>query len=192
MKIAERFKSLSAYRNGAFFLIWFIWVASVLLTAFELRKFIPKWIFHHAHVVHLFHKRVNAWFRIELQGRFAGGERRWVDLNLNNYSGMDTYGYLTRLDRILNETAFAPRGRGVRRAMSRYIALAHARRFPESPALREIRFVRVSIPVGGKGSANPVSRWARPALENVPPAWVQEVEVVTYPEWSRDEVRKDK
>lgn len=166
------------------------WASGVLLSAVGITSWLPDGIQHHAKITHLFTRRVDAWAWFEIQGRFSGGEGRWVNLRLADYSRMENYGYLTRLDRILDEAGSRERGPGIRRELSRFIASAHANRFPGSPGLREVRFLRVSAPVGSPLLANPSGRWTRPPLETVPASWVREIAIVTDREWSGSDGRK--
>lgn len=161
-----------------------IWWISVLLVAVD--GVPPRFrdYLHHAKITHLFTRRVDSWAWFEIQGRFSGGEGRWVNLRLADYSRMENYGYLTRLDRILDEAGSRERGPGIRRELSRFIASAHANRFPGRPGLREVRFLRVSAPVGSPLLANPSGHWTRPPLETVPASWVREIAIVTDREWS--------
>ncbi|MEX2580700.1 MAG: hypothetical protein WD342_16705 [Verrucomicrobiales bacterium] len=173
-----------AWRRWLFLSLVAAWIVSVFLAAFDLRHILPPGFRHYGNVTHLFTRRVDSWSWFELQGRFTGGEGRWVGLRLSDYSRMENYGYLTRLDRILGDAGRPVRGRPIRRDLARHLAGAHARRFPESPALREVRFLRVSAPVGSGLLSNPPGRWVRPPLETVPRSWVREIAVVSDREWS--------
>jgi hypothetical protein len=137
-----------------------------------------------AKITHLFTRRLDDWSWFEIQARLTGGGGQWVTLRLSDYSGMQNYGYLTRLDRILDEAGSRERGPRVRRDLARWLASAHARRFPESPTIRELRFLRVSAPVGAELLAQPSGHWVRPALEAVPVEWVREIAIVTDQEWN--------
>jgi len=165
------------------------WAFFVVISANEVENPMPRLLQHHSKITHLFTRRVDSWSWFEIQGRFSGGEGRWVNLRLADYSRMENYGYLTRLDRILDEAGSRERGPGIRRELSRFIALAHANRFPGSPGLREVRFLRVSAPVGSPLLANPSGHWTRPPLETVPASWVREIAIVTDREWSGSDGR---
>jgi hypothetical protein len=174
----------SRWHHRLFLSLVSLWILSVLVSAVDQSRVLPPGLRHYADVTHLFTRRVESWSWFELQGRFTGGEGRWVGLRLSDYSKMENYGYLTRLDRILDEAGRPGTGRTIRRDLARHLAAAHARRFPESPALRELRFLRVSAPVGSRLLSDPVGRWDRPPLETLPRTWVREIAVVTEREWS--------
>lgn len=97
---------------------------------------------------------------------------------------MHNYGYLTRLDRVLDEAGTPAHGSRARLDLAGYLAASHARLFPSSPAVREIRFLRVSMPVGYKGCAHPHGPWVPPSLIAVPPEWVRQIQVIKDTEWS--------
>jgi hypothetical protein len=160
------------------------WISLVAMSAAGLGRHFPSLLRHPANVTHLFTRRVDAWAWCEVQGRFTGGGGRWVPLRLADYSHVENYGYLTRLDRMLDEAGSRQRGPGIRLEMARWLASAHARRFPESPALREVRYLRVAAPVGSDLLARPPGRWVRPPLESLPAAWVREIGVVTDRQWT--------
>lgn len=171
--------------SWTFFSLATAWGTSVLLSALDLQRFLPPGFRHYANVTHLFSYRVERWSWFELQGRFTGGGGRWVGLRLSDYSTMENYGYLTRIDRILDEAGRPGVGEATRRELARFLASAHSRRFPESPALRELRFLRVSAPVGSGLLSRPPGRWVRPPLETLPRDWVREIAIVTDREWSQ-------
>lgn len=160
------------------------WIVTVGISIFRTGGFHPSFVTHYGNITHLFTHRVNAWAWFEVQARFSGGGGRWVTLRMSDYSGMENYGYLTRLDRILDEVGSPERGPAVRRDLSRWLASSHARRFPESPELREVRFLRVAAPVGSDLLSRPPGRWVRPTLESVPIEWVREIAIVTDRDWS--------
>ncbi len=174
----------TVWRNRLFLSLSAAWIASVLLSAFDAKRFLPPGFRHYADVTHLFTRRVEAWSWFELQGRFTGGAGRWVGLRLSDYSNMENFGYLTRLDRILDDAGRPATGPRIRRDLARHLAAAHARRFPESPALRELRYLRVSAPTGSRLLCDPPGRWVRPPLETVPRTWVREIAVISDREWT--------
>ncbi len=166
---------------GILFLLF--WFSPVLTNSGVLHSSHQRSFVLHAQITHLFTRRVDAWAWFEVQARFSGGEGRWIALRLSDYSGVQNYGYLTRLDRILDEAGSPERGPAVRRDLARWLASTHGKRFPESPALREVRFLRVAAPVGSELLSKPRGHWVRPVLESVPMEWVREIGVVTDREW---------
>lgn len=184
----EAMHTLRYATRAAYALVVLLWILSVLLTALGRDRDLPTLLRHPSGVARLFTRRVQAWAWFEIQGRFTGGEGRWVPLRVADYSGVENYGYLTRLDRVLDEAGSRERGPRLRRDLAGWIASAHARRFPESPALREVRFLRVMAPVGSELLARPAGRWIRPPLETVPADWVREIAIVTDRQWIGDSV----
>ncbi|MBL9152534.1 MAG: hypothetical protein JNK37_08620 [Verrucomicrobiales bacterium] len=146
---------------------------------------LPLHIRHYSDLARLFPRRVDSWSFFQIQARFTGGGGRREDVQLADYSQMENYGYLTRLDRILDEAGTPDRGPLARRELAAYLAARHATLFPTAPAMREVRYLRLSVPVGHPISAHPAGRWVSPAAQSVPPEWVRQIQIVTDREWTK-------
>ncbi|MCP5539150.1 MAG: hypothetical protein H7A53_02740 [Akkermansiaceae bacterium] len=162
------------------------WVLPVLI--FSVGSKPPYWsvrfFSRQVSVVNLFTHRVSAWSYFQIQGRYTGGQGKWVDLRLSDFSRMENFGYLTRLDRMLDEAGDRRRGPVVRRELAAFLARETAARFPSGPALREVRYLRVSAPTGEPRIAFPAGPWANAPVENVPETWVRQIGVVTDRDWA--------
>lgn len=160
-----------------------VWIIGTILNAFRMARPLPRWFNNFTNVAHLFPRRLDDWSYFAVEARFTGNLGRWEPLRLADYSGMHNYGYLTRLDRVLDEAGNPARGPVARRELAAYIAKAHGRLFPDSPAVREVRFLRVSIPIGHPSCATPDGPWVTPAVPAVPAEWVRLIQVVRDVEW---------
>lgn len=168
---------------GLFVLAW--WLPIVFPNG--IGHVFPPHIRQYSDLARLFPRRVESWSYFHIQARFTGGGGKWEDIRLADYSHMENFGYLTRLDRILDEAGTPDRGPRARRELATYLSARHAILFPNSPAMREVRYLRISLPVGYPGTALPAGRWVSPDPGSVPAEWVREIQIVTDREWNARE-----
>ncbi len=126
-------------------------------------------------VASLFTKRLQGSVDYYFQVQFEDGWE-WVNIPKRDYASIIMSGNRTRLDRMLQDSVYSPRGMKQRQLLAEYVKAQYERRNPEHSKIESFRYVVVLFPVGNK-LASQKRGWTEWPIETIPEEQQRELSV---------------
>jgi hypothetical protein len=150
-----------------FLLVWVIPIALVGLTDRRL-PFVPASVNYHYRIAALFTKSAREYDVYFIQALQRPGQL-WTTIPIEQFSRMELFGYLNRLDIILEDSRYLDHqgsGKALREKLAAWCVRRARQEAPRDSGPVAIRFLRGIVPV--QQTTAHMGRWQKPRLEAIP------------------------
>lgn len=159
---------------GLFVLVWLLPITWTGLTKRPV-PFVGVYANDMYRVASLFTKRLQGSVDYYFQVRFED-DWDWTNLSKREFSSIIMSGNRTRLDRMLQDSVYSPRGMQQRQRLADYIKAQYEQRYPDRPKIEAFRYLVVFFPVG-EMMISQKGRWVEWPIDKIPESQQRELSV---------------